>query len=191
MKPWFGSLVLILVSSLVGCTADDTGPEETVTSIVEVGRELLEPEVVIAEVFFGQDGYVAVTNHGEGDAVLHRWEVCQSAACFSIPNMTLESGDTVVFAADESGGIEGNIVDMRLGTGELVAAAGEIALYSGADPQQLVSYVMWGAPDQQRSAAAVEAGLWASGPVATDELTAGIVKSTAVPVSADDWMPTG
>ncbi|MBT8249431.1 MAG: hypothetical protein KJN81_04150 [Acidimicrobiia bacterium] len=190
MKPWFGSMMLLLVSSLIGCSGDATGPEETVTSIVAAGRELLEPEVVISEVFFGQDGYVAVTNHGEGDAVLDRWEVCQSASCFSIPNMTLDSGDTVVFAADESGGIEDNIVDMRLGAGDLVAAAGEIALYSGTDPKQLVSYVMWGRDDQPRSAAAVEAGLWSGGPVATVDQTDGIVKSTAVPLSADDWTPT-
>jgi hypothetical protein len=211
----FIALLALVVTACGGDSGEPAGTTTSITTVPETSTTTSpSPEtstttspppdttvtggpavVVISEVVFGDEGYVAITNHGEANADLDGWQLCQRPAYFGLPAITLLAGETVRFALGDSSALEGNVVEMGRQIGQLRPGSGEVGLYrsgSFGDPEAIVSYVEWGEPDHGRSGTAVDAGVWVAGDfVPTTDSTTGITKTAAEPVGSGDWIASG
>lgn len=151
----------------------------------------------ITAIAFGDSGFIQISNVGNAAGNPGSHWLCQWPACFEIPSVALEPGQSVWIAADRDDlqfvGAVVAAVDAAGTLGNLVSSSGEMALYANnnfSDPGVIVDYVEWGAAGHGRSAAAVAAGIWpAGGFVATPEGTIAINSGL---VNADDpaaWTP--
>ncbi len=174
-----GAVVFVLLLAGVGSAALTDDPPEV--SPYVSGATTTAPSggatFVISAVAFGDDGYVEITNVGDGAGSLDGHWVCQFPAYGGISG-TLEPGETTRFAV-ESGGFGG-----------LSEGSGEIGLYTASgfdDPDLIIAYVQWGEPGQARSGTAAQAGVWTAESVVDAAGAAMIIATEDVPTSADGW----
>jgi len=119
----------------------------------------------INEVGLGPEGFVALTNFTDVPASLGGLFLCQGSACFGLPEVVVDAGETVRIAAGDGTGIEG-VVARRATIGELRPSDGEIALYASQvldDPQAMSVYFQWGSTPHDLTQVAIDAGLWVQG----------------------------
>ncbi len=138
-----------------------------------------DAELVVSAVAFGDAGYIEVRNVGAGDASLDGYWLCQFPA-YHLISGTLGPSEAVRFPA---AGSEFGILD---------DATGEVGLYRSDafdDPAAIVAYVEWGQPNHQRSATAVEAGVWVADSAVDATGTDAIVTTEEAPTSAAGWAP--
>ena len=150
---------------------------------------------IVSEVVFGDDGYVAVTNVGDGTGSLSGFQLCQRPTYFGIGDVTVAAKETVYFTVGATAGLDGQIIEAGSRFGRLRASSGEIGLYSSGSfgsSDAIVSYVEWGQSGHERSAVAVGAGIWAEGNfVVTTDATLGVIMRTVdVPMTSANWAAT-
>ena len=188
------TVLLALLAFLAASCGDDGGAEptdDTTTStttttlpattapIPEEADALVDLRIEVVE--FGPDGYVEISNNGDGDVDLNGIYSC------SFPNY--EDLGTVVdggmIAAGESVRVPADI------WGGLDAADGETALYQGntfEDSDTILAYVQWGTGGHQRASVAAAAGIWPSSDatVAPDSAFNSI-ESGGDPADPENW----
>ncbi len=208
MRGFLIAIALALVAGACGGDSTESAPSTTqaattttvtsaasTTTTTTLTTTTSQPErlvVVISDVRFGSDGYVALTNHGETDASMGGWQLCQRPAYFTVPDITILSGETVFFTLGDSTGLDGRVFEMiDSHVGLLRAVHGEMGLYTRApfdDSDAIINYVEWGTVGHPRSPVAIEANIWKEGAVVVADDSAGIAKTTTEPVSANDWV---
>jgi hypothetical protein len=119
----------------------------------------------INEVGLGPNGFVTLTNFTDVPASLAGLYLCQGHACFELPDVVVDAGETVRIAVGDGAGYEG-VVATHATLGELHPSDGEIALLVSPeldDPQALLVYFQWGSTPHDRTQTAIDAGLWVKG----------------------------
>ncbi len=186
-------------SETAAATTTSTAPAQT-TPPTTVPPPAAAPAFALTQVVFGDNGYVAVTNVGDGPGDPGGHWLCQRPLYFEIPSTPLEPGETVWVAAGDGADLEGSVgpsvtaVVSASGTlGTFRQDTGEIGLYRTGDfgnSDAIVHYVEWGEPGHGRAGVAVAAGTWPDGGFV--EVPEGAVAiSAAVPRAAgpEDWSP--
>ncbi len=187
-------------SETAAATTTSTAPAQTTPSTTVPPPADAFPAFALTQVVFGDNGYVAVTNVGDGPGDPGGHWLCQRPLYFEIPSTPLEPGETVWVAAGDGADLEGSLgpsvtaVVSASGTlGTFKQDTGEIGLYRTGDfgsSDAIVHYVEWGEPGHGRAGVAVTAGIWPDGGFV--EVPEGAVAiSAAVPRAADpeDWSP--
>ncbi len=172
--------------TLAPATTTSSPPTTSATTFTTEAYGIDDPPVaidgdaafVISEVVFGDDGYVGVTNIGEGSGSLSGYQLCQRPSYFGIEDVTVAPGETVYFTAGSGESLDGQVFEVGSRFGRLRASSGEMGLYSSGSfgsSDAIVSYVEWGSGSHGRSSVAVGAGIWEEGDfVPTTDITAGL-----------------
>lgn len=176
-----------------GTTGPTTTAATTTTTAATTTTEAAvsgDPNFVLSEIKFGSDGYVAITNQGDGAGSLDGWQLCQRPRYFRLSG-ELGPGETLFVTVGAPGPeLAGQVLNASGKFGELDAASGEIGLYRDSSfdsSDSIVSYVEWGESGHGRSSTAAAAGLWPTGDF-VDSAGAGLLTATAaVPAGAGDW----
>jgi hypothetical protein len=168
-KLFFFPLALILVCTSA-CSGDSPGAGSTTTpALPQVSPEKVSSGTgaffTINEVGLGPNGFVALTNFTDVAASLAGLYLCQGSACFELPDVVVDAGETVRIAVGDGVGHEG-VVATHATLGELRPSEGEIALYASKeldDPQAMFVYFQWGSTPHDLTQTAIDAGLWVEG----------------------------
>ena len=103
-----------------------------------------------------------------------RLVLVQGTDYFELPDVVVESGDTVRVTVGDGEGLE-NVVATNATLGDLAPADGEMALFTSQefdDPTAMIVYLEWGSTPHDLNPVAVEAGLWLEGSFAPTSATA-------------------
>ena len=114
----------------------------------------INAQIVINEIL--PDGTVEIKNLGSETVDVSGIILCNFPAYQTIGNSTLDCG-TNLLGAGEILAVNNFVV---------AASQGEMGLYTAtpySDPNNIIDYVEWGNTGHQRSAVAVEAGIWSTG----------------------------
>ena len=148
-----GAVVFALLLAGVGSgalTNEPTGPSRYAGG-PDTDAAGGEPAFAITRVQFGSDGFVEITNVGDGPGSFDGWFLCQRPSYVDISSGgELAPGVSVQIPASA-------------GYGALDPEDGEMGLYTAssfASSDAIVSYVEWGEDGHGRSSVAVEAGIW-------------------------------
>jgi hypothetical protein len=139
----------------------------------------------IDEVGLGPNGFVALTNFTDNPANLGGLYLCQGNACYELPEVVVDSGETARIAVGDGAGIEGEVVTHAT-IGELRSADGEVALTISPNvqkPEEVLAYLQWGTTTHQLTELAIQAGLWLEGsyaPTSQNATRLFIVKETGL-----------
>lgn len=175
-----------------------TEPAPTTTTVAETTTTsptvASGPQFVMSTVALGDSAMVVITNIGDEAGSLGGHWLCQRPQYYEFPNVELAAGQSAAVSVGGSvfvpppGAI---VIDGTAFLGPLSPAGGEMGLYSSnsfGNPNDILSYVEWGASGHGRSATAVSAGIWAEGAfVGTTADSTAIIADQLPAVGSDDW----
>lgn len=155
-----------------GAESPTTAPEAETPQPESTGT----PTFAITEVAFGSDGFVTITNVGDGAGSFSGF-LCQRPSYADVSTPSLQPGESHRIPA--SGGAFGS----------LSADDGEMGLYRDSNfgsSDSIISYVEWGSSGHGRASVAVGAGIWADGAF-VDSGGAAMISNATGSANADDW----
>lgn len=184
--------------TLDATTTTTTGVSETTTTVADATTTTIaagsaptgSAKFVISRVVFGDEGYVSVSNVGDGVGNLEGWQLCQRPAYFRIGSVEVAAGETVHFATGTAPDLVGQVIESNGRFGRFGAGGGEIGLYvdnSFGSASSIRSYVEWGSSDHGRSSVAVAAGIWTEGGFVPTGGVPGLAAKVDVPTGPSDW----
>ena len=170
-------------------TAATTTTAEAITTAAPVAGQF-----ALTSIVYGAGPMVVITNIGDTSANLGGHWICRRPSYFEIPDVELAPDEFVAINLGGDAFLPPSGVKETFSTslGLFTSGTGEVALYatrSFDNPEDIIDYVEWGAPDHARSAVAVAAGIWpAGGFVETSDETLSIFVSTVPSGGPEDWV---
>jgi hypothetical protein len=119
----------------------------------------------IDEVGLGPNGHIALTNFTDNPADLAGLNLCQGFACYDLPDVVVNAGETIRIATGDGAGLE-KVAAVYATIGELHPSDGEVVLATEPliqEPGEILLYLQWGSTPHQFTELAVQAGLWLEG----------------------------
>jgi hypothetical protein len=118
----------------------------------------------IEEVGVGANSYVTLENITSEPVALDGLQLCHIEACAELVDVVVAGGDVARIALGDGAGLD-KVVMTDAALEPFDPVDGEIALYSSSDESadSMLNYVQWGSDPHQRTADALEAGLWVEG----------------------------
>jgi len=171
-------------------TTTPTVAETTTTSPTAASG----PQFVMSTVALGDSAMVVITNIGDEAGSLGGHWLCQRPQYYEFPNVELAAGQSAAVSVGGSVFLpppDAVVIEGTAFIGPFSPAGGEVGLYSSnsfGNPNDILSYVEWGASGHGRSGTAVSAGIWPeSGFVETTADTSAIIANELPALGPDDW----
>ncbi len=164
-----------------------------------------EARFSVTQITFGGNGFVQITNTGDGPGDLGGHWLCQRPNYFMLgPGpIELDPGQAVWVAVDDGAGLDVGtspvvvaLIALEGALGALTATGGDVALYATREfdsADAIRDYVAWSQPDRLprlgRAGVAIQAGIWVSGGLVTvprDGIAITVIATPAT--SPDGWV---
>ena len=172
-------------------TTATTAVAETTTTVPTAASG---PQFVMSTVALGDSAMVVITNIGDEAGSLGGHWLCQRPQYYEFPNVELAAGESA--AVSVGGDVflpppDAIVIEGTAFIGPFSPSGGEVGFYSSnsfSNPNEILSYVEWGASGHGRSGTAVSAGIWVEGGfVETTADTPSIVANQLPTLGPDNW----